>query len=301
MSSQHFPRILPIIVTALVAGFSASAAQYSSRLPSLEEPLKSLAADIARASRKLHCPPSGCTFLVTNFVSDSGETSRFATQLADELSTRLSQTKSASAMDRSTFQKFLQSERLPARVQCEDSVARWLARRLAANAAIVGRVTISPSGEGKLFVTLLEPNQKKGKAIPLSATFAANVPEADLSSSDGLDHLDHLDFHPATAGMNDETVYPAGKKGVTLPRCFRMPNPSYTDDARNAKFSGTILVEGYIGTDGRVRLLRILKGAPYGLNDSTRQTISTWQCDPSLLDGKPVPVIVPFEINFRLY
>jgi Gram-negative bacterial TonB protein C-terminal len=281
MPRPHLVRIFAIVYSALFAPSVLSAP-----LPSLEEPLKDLASDIAHASKKLHCPNSECNFLVTNFVSDDGETSRFAMQLADALSAQLSQTKSASAADRSAFQKFVQSERLPARVQCENSVARWLARRLSANAAIVGRVTISPSGDGKLFVTLLESNQKKGKAIPLSATFTANVPAADLSSSDGLD---------------DETVYPAGEEGVTLPRCLRMPNPSYTDDARNAKFSGTILVEGYVGTDGQVQVFRILKGAPYGLNDSTRQTIGTWQCDPSLLEGKPVPVIVPFEITFRLY
>jgi TonB family protein len=296
MPRAHLVRIFAIILILLPAA-SISSAAYSSALPSLEEPLKNLASDIAHASKKLHCPHSGCNFLVTNFVLDDGETSRFAMQVADALSAQLSQTKSVSAADRSAFQKFLQSERVPARIQCQDSVARWLARRLAANAAIVGKVTMSSSGEGKLFITLLEPDEKKGKAIPLSAHFSATVPEADLSSLDGLDRL----ASGATSPLYGETVYAAGQKGVTLPNCFRMTNPSYTDDARNAKFSGTILVEGYIGTGGQVRVQRILKGAPYGLNDSARQTINTWKCDPSLLDGKPVPVIVPFEINFRLY
>jgi hypothetical protein len=76
MSSQHFPRTLLTIVTALVAAFSASAAQYSS----LEEPMKGLAENISHASKELHCPHSGCNFLVTNFVSDDGETSKFAMQ-----------------------------------------------------------------------------------------------------------------------------------------------------------------------------------------------------------------------------
>jgi TonB family protein len=292
MCRRFLTRIVAIFSIAPFAAFSLLAAQSFS----LEEPLKKLATDIAHDSKKLHCPHAGCTFLVTNFVADDGDTSKFATQVADSLSEQLSHTKSANAADRSTFQKFLQSERLAARVQSEDSVARWLARRLGANAVIVGKVTVNPSGEGRLFVTLLEPDEKKGKAVPLSATFKANISDADLAPSDGLDHLG-----PAISPVSGEPLYIAGRKGVTMPRCVRMPNPSYTDDARAAKYSGTILVDGYISANGEGQVLRILKGAPYGLNDSTREMISTWKCSPAQLDGKPVAVTVPFEVSFRLY
>ena len=80
-----------------------------------------------------------------------------------------------------------------------------------------------------------------------------------------------------------------------------MPNPFYTDDARAAHYSGTILVDGYVGTNREVRVLRIVKGAPYGLNDHARETLSTWQCDPAQLNGKPVAAIVSGEVTFRLY
>jgi TonB family protein len=295
MPRPHFWR-LAILFMALSAPCISTAAQYSSYSSSLEEPLKGLASDIAHASKKLHCSHSGCTFLVTNFVSDDGETSRFAMQVADALNSELSQTKSTTAVDRSTFQKFLESERLPARVQSENSVARWLARRLAANAAIVGKVTVSPSGVGRLSVTLLEPDERKGKAIPLSISFSAAVPEADLSPSEGLDPL-----APATGPSYGERVYVPGIRGLTPPHCGRMANPSYTDDARAARYSGTIVVDGYMGKGGEVRVLRIVKGAPYGLNDHARETLNTWKCDPAQLDGKPVPVIVPLEVSFHLY
>ena len=297
MFRPNLARTFAIFSITLFAVPASSAAQYSSPLPSLEEPLKNLASDITRASKKLHCPHSGCNFLVTNFVSDDGDTSRFAMQTADVLSAQLSRAShSGGVVDRSTFQKFLQSERFPAGVQCEDSVARWLARKFAASAAIVGEVVVNPSGEGKLFVTLLEADEKKGKAIPLSATFSANVPEADLSSFDALENL-----APATGSLYGERLYVSGMRGLTPPRCLRMPNPFYTDDARAAHYSGTILVDGYVGTNREVRVLRIVKGAPYGLNDHARETLSTWQCDPAQLNGKPVAAIVSGEVTFRLY
>jgi len=296
MSRSNCARILVILSLALVASRAPLGAQSYSPVPSLEEPLKNLASDIAHASKKLRCPHSGCNFLVTNFVSDDGDTSRFALQISDGLSEQLSHTKSSAAVDRATLQKFLQSERLPARVQCEDSVARWLARRLGADAAIVGKVTTNSSGEGRLFVTLLEPDQKKGKALPLTTTFHANIVEAELSPFDGLDPLP-----PAAGPSYGERVYVLGTRGLSPPRCSRMPNPSYTDDARAVRFSGSIVVDGYMGRNGEVRVLRIVRGAPYGLNDHARETLNTWKCDPAQLDGKPVPVIVPLEVNFRLY
>ena len=292
MFRRHFADILLIFSIALFLALPLYAAQSAF----LDEPLKNLSSDVAHASKKFHCPHSSCTFLVTNFVGDSGDTSKFAVRMADVLSEQLSQTKSANIVDRATFQKFLQSERLPARVQAEESVARWLARKFAADIAIVGKVAANSSGDGRLFITLLEPDEKKGKAIPLSTAFHASIGEADLATSDGLEHLGR-----GPSSDSGETVYAPGRQGVSLPHCFYMPNPSYTDPARDVKFNGVILVDGYISATGEVRVQRIVRGAPYGLNDSAREAISTWKCDPAQLDGKPVPVIVPFEISFRLY
>jgi hypothetical protein len=291
MPRPHFACSLAIFALTLSAS-STTAAQD----PSLQESLRVFAADISHVSKALHCPAPGCTFLVTDFVTDDGDTSKFAVRVADVLSDELSKIKSARIVYRSVFREFLQSERFPARVQCEDSVARWLARRFGSNAAIIGKVSIDSSGRGRLTVTVLEPKEKKGKTIQVQTAFDVSVPADELSPWEGLAPLP-----PPTGPIVGEKVYAAGHNGVTLPNCFRMPNPSYTEDARAVKYSGTVLVDGYIATNGEMQVLRIEKGAPYGLNDHTRETLSTWKCDPATLDGKPVAVIVPLEVSFRLY
>jgi TonB family protein len=87
-----------------------------------------------------------------------------------------------------------------------------------------------------------------------------------------------------------------------LPSCTYMPYPPYTKEAKAAKIQGTVLIEGIIGLDGRITSMRLLKGMGYGLDESALKTLKKWKCNPAVgPNGKPVPVIVPFEINFRLH
>ena len=87
-----------------------------------------------------------------------------------------------------------------------------------------------------------------------------------------------------------------------MPKCTYMPSPHYTKEAKKAKVKGVVLVEGVVGLDGRITNLRVVKALGYGLDESALKTLKTWKCDPAIgPNGKPVPTLVPFEINFRLY
>jgi TonB family protein len=94
----------------------------------------------------------------------------------------------------------------------------------------------------------------------------------------------------------------AGTNHGTLPTCSYMPFPSYTNEAKAAKIRGTVLIEGIVGLDGRIRKMRVIKGLGYGLDDSALKTMEKWRCSPAIgPNGKPVPAKVPFEINFQSY
>jgi protein TonB len=107
---------------------------------------------------------------------------------------------------------------------------------------------------------------------------------------------------PGEGGGTGGGVFRAGVNGVGLPTCFYMPNPPYSDEARKAKYSGVVLVEAVITVDGRVTSPRVIKSPGLGLDESTTNTMRTWRCKPVTgPNGKPVPVLVPFEVTFRLY
>jgi protein TonB len=80
-----------------------------------------------------------------------------------------------------------------------------------------------------------------------------------------------------------------------------MPNPPYSDGARKAGISGVMKVEAIVTTEGKLEDIRIQSGLPGGLNKNALDTLKSWRCKPATKDGKPIPVLVPFEINFRLH
>ncbi len=107
---------------------------------------------------------------------------------------------------------------------------------------------------------------------------------------------------PGEGGGTGGGAFHAGVNGVGMPSCFYMPNPPYSEEARKAKYSGIVLVEAVVELSGQLSRMRLIKSPGLGLDENTLQTLKTWRCKPATgPGGKPVPVIVTFEVNFRLY
>jgi len=107
---------------------------------------------------------------------------------------------------------------------------------------------------------------------------------------------------PGSGGGTGGGAFQAGVNGVGMPSCFYAPQPPYSDEARKAKYSGTVLVDAVVTADGRITQMRVIKSPGLGLDETTMNTLRTWRCKPANgPNGKPVPVQVPFEVTFRLY
>lgn len=96
-----------------------------------------------------------------------------------------------------------------------------------------------------------------------------------------------------------EGVYHVGN-GVTQPSVIGKTDPEYSEEARIAKMSGTVMISGVVGVDGKARDLQVVKSAGLGLDQQAVDAVNTWQFKPGLKDGTPVPVLVQVEVNFRL-
>jgi len=77
------------------------------------------------------------------------------------------------------------------------------------------------------------------------------------------------------------------------------PEPQYPALARQMRISGTVELEGVIGTDGHLRELRIVSGHPL-LARAALQAVSQWIYKPTRLNGDPVEVIAPITVTFHL-
>jgi TonB family protein len=90
--------------------------------------------------------------------------------------------------------------------------------------------------------------------------------------------------------------------GVTAPACPRpTDSPSYTDEARSQRIQGTVTLDVIIGTDGAAKVVRIVQGLGYGLDENARAFVEQFKCKPGTKDGNPVAVQVTIEVNFHLY
>jgi TonB family protein len=89
--------------------------------------------------------------------------------------------------------------------------------------------------------------------------------------------------------------------GITAPRAIYAPDPEFSEEARKAKYQGTVILWVVVGPDGRVHEVRVQRSLGMGLDERAAQTIRTWRFDPARRNGVPVAVQVNVEVNFRLY
>lgn len=88
--------------------------------------------------------------------------------------------------------------------------------------------------------------------------------------------------------------------GVTPPRALLKEPPKYTEEAREARIQGVVILGTVIDTSGRVTDIEVLKGLPLGLSEAAAEAVRQWRFEPALKDGKPVSVFYNLTINFRL-
>jgi TonB family protein len=101
------------------------------------------------------------------------------------------------------------------------------------------------------------------------------------------------------AAQTTERIYHIGEQGVTPPRVLSKTGPAYTDEARNAKIEGVVVLSLEIDTDGLSQNIQVVKSLDGGLDQSAVAAVQQWRFKPGEKDGKPVWVAAKIEVNFR--
>ncbi len=89
--------------------------------------------------------------------------------------------------------------------------------------------------------------------------------------------------------------------GVSAPRPLSDPDPEYSEEARKAKYQGTVVLWVIVGPDGKVRDVRVARSLGMGLDEKAIEAVRQWRFEPAKKDGQPVPVQVSIEVNVRLF
>jgi hypothetical protein len=275
---------------------AGSAWEKLARGPETAADLQALATSIAAYIYVAGCHPKTCTVLVTNFTLPDGNTSAYGMQLADTLSRELtSKEYKLRVIDRSLLQAFLAKERDPAQPD-HRAVVSWISDALDARFMVFGTTEKVGNGLVSLSSQLIDTSSKDW------GVYNAIVDLGPLNSEETLEPVELFAPLPAiTTSSSGETLERSGVNGITIPSCTYMPNPPYSDGARKLRLNGSLAAEAVINSQGNLENIRIVRGLPGGLNETTIATMRSWHCHPALKDGKPVPVLVPFTVTFRLY
>jgi TonB family protein len=105
---------------------------------------------------------------------------------------------------------------------------------------------------------------------------------------------------PGSGGGIGGGVYRVGG-GVTPPRVLYDPDPDYSEEARKAKFQGTVVLWVIVGPDGRPRDITVQRSLGMGLDEKAVEAVRNWKFEPAKKDGQAVAVQIAIEVNFRLY
>ncbi len=99
-------------------------------------------------------------------------------------------------------------------------------------------------------------------------------------------------------GFGGGAFRPGG--GVSAPQLVYRVEPEYTEEARKAKYQGTVVLYAVVDPDGMVRNVRVVRSLGLGLDEKALEAVRQWKFKPGMKDGKAVPVAASIEVTFRL-
>jgi periplasmic protein TonB len=107
-------------------------------------------------------------------------------------------------------------------------------------------------------------------------------------------------FGPGEGGGTGGGLYHVGG-GVSAPRPIFSPEPEFSDEARKAKYQGTVVLRVIVGADGLPKDIQVRSSLGMGLDEKAIAAVKTWRFEPAKKDGHPVPVPIDLEVDFHLY
>jgi TonB family protein len=140
------------------------------------------------------------------------------------------------------------------------------------------------------------PTQRERRLSDLQRRRAEAAEEAQA-----FEHEDdnRAAVRPPSPQVTNPGVYRVGG-GVSAPSVLYKVDPPYTEEARLAKLSGTVLVSLIIGEDGRARNIKIVRGLGLGLDERAAEAVAQWRFKPGIKDGTAVSTQATIEVKFRL-
>jgi TonB family protein len=106
------------------------------------------------------------------------------------------------------------------------------------------------------------------------------------------------------AGDGDEVgccnrIYKPGG-GIVAPKLVYQVTPEYSEEARKARYEGTVVLEAVIRKDGSIDVVHLLRSLGFGLDQNAIEAVKRWRFSPATKNGTPVDSVLNVEVRFNL-
>jgi len=87
---------------------------------------------------------------------------------------------------------------------------------------------------------------------------------------------------------------------TTAPTLIFKMEPEFSEEARKARFEGTVVLTAEVDLNGRPVNVRVVRSVGLGLDEKAVAAVSQWRFKPGTRNGKPATMPATIEVNFRL-
>jgi periplasmic protein TonB len=87
---------------------------------------------------------------------------------------------------------------------------------------------------------------------------------------------------------------------VSAPVILFRVEPEYSEEARKARYQGTVVLQAIVRRDGKVDVLQLVRSLGFGLDQNAIDALKKWRFRPAMKDGKAVDVTMNFEVTFNI-
>jgi len=96
-------------------------------------------------------------------------------------------------------------------------------------------------------------------------------------------------------------VEEAGRNGAGKPTILYKERAKYTEEARQNKVQGTVLLSAIFTADGRITSIKVVRPLPDGLTEKAIEAAQKIRFQPATKNGVAITVRAQIEFNFALY
>ncbi len=89
--------------------------------------------------------------------------------------------------------------------------------------------------------------------------------------------------------------------GVAAPQVLHTVDPEFTDEARRARYEGTVAIRLIVDASGNPQNIEIVRHLGMGLDEKAIEAVRQYKFKPAMYQGHPVAVRMVLDVGFHLY